>query len=68
MTRAENGVKGSCRSIDKYNIFEALNKEKEYLGKFGGHKLAAGLSLPEENVEKFRCSINQHCSLKEEEF
>ena len=42
--------------------------EKEYLGKFGGHKLAAGLSLPEENVEKFRCSINQHCSLKEEDF
>ena len=68
LTRAENGVKGSCRSIDKYNIFEALNNEKEYLGKFGGHKLAAGLSLPEENVEKFRCSINQHCSLKEEDF
>ena len=68
LTRAENGVKGSCRSIDKYNIFEALNKEKEYLGKFGGHKLAAGLSLPEENVEKFRCSINQHCLLKEEDF
>ena len=68
LTRAENGVKGSCRSIDKYNIFEALNKEKEYLGKFGGHKLAAGLSLPEENVEKFRYSINQHCTLKEEDF
>ena len=52
LTKSEKGVKGSCRSIDKYNIFEALNKEKEYLGKFGGHKLAAGLSLPEENVEK----------------
>lgn len=68
LTKSENGVKGSCRSIDKYNIFEALNKEKEYLGKFGGHKLAAGLSLPEENVEKFRCSINQHCSLNKEDF
>ena len=68
LTKSENGVKGSCRSIDKYNIFEALNKEKEYLGKFGGHKLAAGLSLPEENVEKFRCSINQHCLLNKEDF
>lgn len=68
LTKSENGVKGSCRSIDKYNIFEALNKEKEYLGKFGGHKLAAGLSLPEKNVEKFRLSINQHCELKEEDF
>ena len=68
LTKSEKGVKGSCRSIDKYNIFEALNKEKEYLGKFGGHKLAAGLSLPEENVEKFRCSINQHCSLNKEDF
>ena len=68
LTKSEKGVKGSCRSIDKFNIFEALNKEKEYLGKFGGHKLAAGLSLPEENVEKFRCSINQHCSLNKEDF
>lgn len=68
LTKGENGVKGSCRSIDKYNIFEALNNEKKYLGKFGGHKLAAGLSIPEENVEKFRESINNHCNLKDDDF
>lgn len=68
LTKGENGVKGSCRSIDKYNIFEALNNEKKYLDKFGGHKLAAGLSIPEENVEKFRESINNHCNLKDDDF
>lgn len=69
LTKSENGVKGSGRSIEKYNIFEALNKEKEYLGKFGGHKLAAGLTLKnEENVDNFRNSINQHCTLNEDDF
>ncbi len=69
LTKSENGVKGSGRSIEKYNIFEALNKEKEYLGKFGGHKLAAGLTLKnEENVDNFRNSINEHCTLNEDDF
>ena len=50
LTDAEEGVKGSGRSIDGYHMYEELNKCKELLTKFGGHRLAAGLSLPKENV------------------
>ncbi len=67
LTDAEEGVKGSGRSIDGYYMYEELNKCKELLTKFGGHRLAAGLSLPKENVGKFREMLNKNCTLTEEE-
>lgn len=67
LTDAEEGVKGSGRSIDGYHMYEELNKCKELLTKFGGHRLAAGLSLPKENVGKFREMLNKNCTLTEEE-
>ena len=67
LTDAEEGVKGSGRSIDGYHMYEELNKCKEFLTKFGGHRLAAGLSLPKENVGKFREMFNKNCTLTEEE-
>ena len=67
LTDAEEGVKGSGRSIDGYHMYEELNKCKELLTKFGGHRLAAGLSLPKENVGKFREMVNKNCTLTEEE-
>ena len=67
LTDAEEGVKGSGRSIDGYHMYEELNKCKELLTKFGGHRLAAGLSLPKEHVGKFREMLNKNCTLTEEE-
>ena len=65
LTNAEEGVKGSGRSIDGYNMFEEINKCKELLIKFGGHPMAAGMSLSEENVEKFRKKLNDCANLSE---
>ena len=65
LTKAEDGVKGSGRSIDSYSMYDELNKCKELFLKFGGHKLAAGLSLEEKNVEVFRRVINEKCTLTE---
>ena len=67
LTDAEEGVKGSGRSIDGYHMYEELNKCKELLIKFGGHRLAAGLSLSKENVGKLREMLNKNCTLTEEE-
>ena len=67
LTDAEEGVKGSGRSIDGYHMYEELNKCKELLTKFGGHRLAAGLSLSKENVGKIREMLNKNCTLTEEE-
>ena len=67
LTDTEEGVKGSGRSIDGYHMYEELNKCKELLTKFGGHRLAAGLSLSKENVGKFREMLNKNCTLTEEE-
>ncbi len=67
LTRAEEGVKGSGRSIEAYSMFEELSGCRELLTRFGGHPMAAGLSLPEENIEAFRKKINEQCSLTEEE-
>ena len=63
LTDCEDGVKGSGRSIESYHMFEEMNRCKELFTKFGGHKLAAGLSLPKENVDKFREKINAVCTL-----
>jgi len=65
LTKAEDGVKGSGRSIDSYNMFEEINKCKELLIKFGGHPMAAGMSLLEENVENFREKLNICAKLSE---
>ncbi len=67
LTRSEDGVKGSGRSIERYHMFEEMSKCQELFTKFGGHKMAAGLSLPEENVEQFRKRVNELASLTEED-
>ena len=68
MTNAEDGIKGSGRSIEEYSMYEELCKCKELFTKFGGHPMAAGLSLPTENLEEFRRRINEECTLTEEDF
>lgn len=65
MTNAESGIKGSGRSIEEYHLFEELTKCKDLLNKFGGHKLAAGLSMPLENLEILRARLNELHSLSE---
>lgn len=67
LTKAEDGVKGSGRSIEGYHMYEELNRCKEFLTKFGGHKLAAGLSMEEENVDIFRKAMNENTILTEED-
>ena len=67
LTDAEDGAKGSGRSIDGYHMYEELNKCKDILTKFGGHRLAAGLSLEKENIAEFRRRLNENCTLTEEE-
>lgn len=67
LTSAEEGAKGSGRSIESYHMFEEMCKCSELFTKFGGHKLAAGLSLKTENIDKFRKKINQIANLTEED-
>ena len=67
LTRGETGVKGSGRSIEAYDMFAEMSRCRELFTKFGGHKLAAGLSLEEENVEVFRKRINELANLTEED-
>lgn len=68
LTDSADGVKGSGRSIEAYSMFEEMSKCKELYTKYGGHPMAAGLSLPPENVEKFRNFLNEHTTLTEEDF
>jgi len=65
---ADGGAKGSGRSIESYDMYEELSRCKELFTKFGGHKMAAGLSLPEENIEILRTKLNENCDLSEEDF
>lgn len=67
LTRGESGVKGSGRSIEAYDMFAEMSRCRELFTKFGGHKLAAGLSLEEEKVEVFRKRINELADLTEED-
>lgn len=67
LTQGEEGVKGSGRSIESYNMFEEMCKCRALFTKFGGHKLAAGLSLEEENINRFRETINELSNLTEED-
>ena len=60
LTRGEEGLKGSARSIEGYNIFEKLMERKELLTKFGGHPMAAGLSLDAANLLELRKQLNEN--------
>ena len=68
LTRGEEAIKGSGRSIEGYSMFEEMVKVSELFLKFGGHPLAAGCSLLEENVTILREQLNQLCELEEEDF
>ena len=68
LTKAEEGVKGSGRSIDAFHMYDEMTKCKQLFTKYGGHKLAAGVSMPEENVEEFRRQINANSHLTADDF
>lgn len=68
LTDGEEEVKGSGRSIEAYHMFQALEEVKELLVKFGGHPMAAGLSLKHENVELLRRRLNENAKLTEADF
>lgn len=68
LTKGEEGVKGSGRSIEAYHMYEHMNEVKQYFTKFGGHKLAAGLSMREEDIEPLRIALNEKSGLTEEDF
>lgn len=67
-TNVEEGIKGSGRSIEAYNMFEELIRCSDLLSRFGGHPMAAGLSLPSENLEELRRRLNKNTTLQEEDF
>ena len=67
LTKAHEGAKGSGRSIEEYNMFEELIKCKDLLGKFGGHPMAAGMSIPSENIDVFRERLNKNTTLTDED-
>ncbi|MBR5649814.1 single-stranded-DNA-specific exonuclease RecJ [Pseudobutyrivibrio sp.] len=67
ITDAEDGAKGSGRSIPAYNMFEELTAVKDVFTKFGGHPMAAGVSLPTEKVEELRDRLNANCRLTEDD-
>ncbi len=67
ITDAENGVKGSGRSIEEYNMFEGLLKCRDLLTRFGGHPMAAGLSLERDNLELLRKQLNETATLTEDD-
>lgn len=68
LTDAKDAVKGSGRSIDAYHMFEEMTKIQDVFIKYGGHKLAAGMSLPVGGAAEFRRRINEVCTLQEEDF
>lgn len=67
LTKGSDGVKGSGRSIEAYSMYEELVKCSDLLTQFGGHPMAAGLSMEEKNVELFRRRLNDNCTLTEQE-
>ena len=67
ITGSEDGAKGSGRSIEGYHIFEALFENRDLFTRFGGHAMAAGLSLPVENIDILRKRLNEQCQLTDEE-
>ena len=67
MTKGKDIPKGSGRSIEGYNMFEELNKCKEYIDKFGGHPMAAGLSVKKENLPLLKKALLSKCELTDED-
>ncbi len=67
ITKSENMAKGSGRSIEGYNMFEELYACKELFSKFGGHSMAAGLSLPYENIEELQKRLQNNCKLTQQQ-
>lgn len=67
LTKGADGVKGSGRSIEAYSMYEELVKCSDLLTQFGGHPMAAGLSMEEKNVELFRRHLNDNCTLTEQD-
>ncbi len=67
LTKAEEGAKGSGRSIEEYSMYEEMCKCQELFTKFGGHPMAAGLSLPVENIDEFRQRMNALCVINKED-
>ena len=67
LTKGAEGLKGSGRSIETWHMYEGLNRVNHLLSKFGGHKMAAGLSMPEENLEQFRKEINEKSGITPED-
>ncbi len=68
LTKGEEGIKGSGRSIEAYSMYDEMTKCKELFTRFGGHPMAAGLSMPEGNVDLFRKRLNENAALTEEDF
>jgi len=68
LTQGDNAMKGSGRSPSCYNLFEALNANNHLLTKFGGHAMAAGVTLPNENIPLLREALNSNCNLTEADF
>lgn len=67
LTDGEDGVKGSGRSIEGYHMFEEMTKVRELFTRFGGHPMAAGLSMERDKVEELRQRLNENCALTEED-
>ena len=67
ITNAENGCKGSGRSVEEYDLFNGMNEFRELFTKFGGHAMAVGFSLPQENINKLREQLNKACTLDPKE-
>ena len=69
LTKGEEGIKGSGRSIEAYSMYEEMTGCKELFTRFGGHKMAAGLSLAgEEEMHMLRKKLNENCHLTDEDF
>ena len=68
VTDAEDGLKGSARSITAYHMYEGLTEVADIFTRFGGHAQAAGFSLPKEKLEELRRRLNENCRLEEKDF
>ncbi|MBQ7972003.1 MAG: single-stranded-DNA-specific exonuclease RecJ [Lachnospiraceae bacterium] len=66
-TNGEEGIKGSGRSVEAYDMYEGISRCSAYFTKFGGHKMAAGISMPKENLELFRRQVNEESGLTEKD-
>ncbi len=67
ITDGREGLKGSGRSIETYHMYEALHECEKLLLRYGGHKMAAGLSLEKKNLEALRRTLNETCRLTKED-